>query len=480
MSLFTMLDTPTGNTRHPLSKSALLKRVTNLPKLPDDIFGQPEAAPSPYPTHLPMETILSGKLLLMPAARHKITKDNLSEFLDDTGITLQIGDDDFIGLDDMAEEFGGNISEMMSLKFEKKQQAIKEAALAEEERVSRKRRPGMLKTKPSNLTAKNLRYNDELMDKGGQVQNYIDMDEIDDGFDEDFDLQMATRAKPRQYRLNAAIKPQLVGYNFNEGVKNRLTRIPLFYRQTNDLGLSRQMSKMLLNANQPTHPSKLKNEFLARYRDDAKPRRKPAPKMQTFRELPANVLVTSSMKFNKDKSVWEGNDGDLARFERPLLIEPHANESQPLADHMVYDPKNGRWINTKPDDEELIFNDIPDLSDERYLWRQPSQYKLVAPPKMGFDRRPLLQLPMKSRDRKRVVSQPSMAHIPLAGEDYQMSDDLIRRFHREQAKIEKKVNNWFNVGEAYDFREVNEGAAAFSRDYLWEIHKLVLDTYPGK
>lgn len=533
-----MPKTPPVGTLNPneMTKLELLSHFKEKPI--DDIFGQPEDGLKKIHYTSPMESTSTGSgvlLMLAAGARRKDTRHHrvsrypsqmapvrpLDEYLenDSTDITSQINDDDFPELEQIIDDNGGDISMVMAHKLHAKKQALYQQAESDEihyGKVQRYRTSPKLRTKHSNLTEENLRQNTHVLDKTSRIHDYICNDEdegLDDGFDEDFDAQLSksagiirppTRQPMKKYRLTVDMKNPSAGYNFNEGVQSRLSRIPSFYRaDPDDQALARQTSKMNLNSR-----SREKQELLGRF-SQAQPARKRQsatrrkPKLFTdVSEFPQAAKVPSTMRFNRDRGVWEGNDVDLARFDRPSLITPQdASDPSlraPEKHHMVLDTENGRWLSADPNDEECIFSDIPDLTDERHqLWRPPSQYKLAAPPKLIlFCRSKLnLMLPMKPKrsseappPAKLVLRKPSSRTISTvsratsgssqnnAGNEFYMSDDLLKRFSKEEAKIERKINNWFNVGEVYDFRHVNAHAASTNRGYLWEIRKLVMET----
>lgn len=456
-----------------------------------------------------METMSSNsKQLLMlqeqKRKRSQLAKRLLDDYLEEsTHVTLPLSEEDFIGLDEAVQEYGEDFSGMMWNNLKKTQQRNREVAEAEEELyLQRRQRHDPLRTlrqKPSNLTAKNLQYNDKLMDKTTQVKEFVrdDGEDFAAGFDDDFDVQLAdlnrVGLRPQLHVNKHRLLPHdvkvlsLMGYNFNEGVKKRISRFPSLSRLNSappPQNLARQKSKLSMVTSE-LHPPRLsKEERLAQYRsvdEQAPVRSRHKPNIKNFREVPQEVMAgISSMRLNKERQVWEGNEIDLARFEQPHLIPKHSADTQIAAteSHMVFDSVNMRWNNTKHDEED-VFSDIPDLTDDRHnLWRPASSYKLAAPPKsVGFTMLTANDvLPLKPKRKDGGTIRRSASRATFSGLEFDVSEDLLRRFEKEETKIAKKVNNWFPVGEVYDYRMVNDEATTFQRDYYWEIRKLVLDS----
>ncbi|CAN3374012.1 hypothetical protein DIRU0_D06502 [Diutina rugosa] len=501
-----MRGSPRGQVNKSRSSKAEILRQFRDTEPTDDIFGTPELGPLPQFAS-PMETLSSNSKqssLLQEQKRKRAPPSQrlLDEFSEEsTNVTSPHSEDEFIGLDEVDQEYGEDFSSILLNNFKKVKQ--RNSMLAEEEeKMYSQWRPRhdpvkTLRQKPSNLTARNLQYNDKLMDKSTQVKEFVrdDGEDFAAGFDDNFEARMAQLAKLQAGKQRSASHdPKLhsmMGYNFNEGVKKRISRFPSLNRLNEPPQpprLTKSKSKLSMVTSEPQKTRLSKEEQLARYRkfDEKAPVKvHHTTKMQTIRCMPEDMDVTSkfsSMRLNKERQIWEGNETALARFEQPQphFIPKYSADSQmvPPESDMVLDHATMRWTNLKQEEED-IFSDIPDLTDDRHnILRQSSSYKLAAPPKsVGFtmstadDSSPSKQTRKEAKNARRSGSR---ATFGLS--EFELSDDLLKRFEKEQEKIEKKVNNWFSVGETYDFNSVNEGAKSYNRDYYWEIRKMVLDS----
>lgn len=190
------------------------------------------------------------------------------------------------------------------------------------------------------------------------------------------------------------------------------------------------------------------------------------------------VPATSSngkMKFDTASKRWEGNEHDLMRFEENETIQPKKQPSlitvldfQPhkekLKGNMMYDAENLRWVNLdKVEEEDLIFDDLPDLVPNDVPQYKPSGSKLALADRgvSTFTHRTTLT----------ASSSSSALGRTTPGDEFQLLAKLMSRFEKEEVKIKKKTHHWFGTNEHYKI----DRPRAFNGEYFWEIRKMVVD-----
>ncbi|KAG7194527.1 uncharacterized protein KQ657_004742 [Scheffersomyces spartinae] len=220
------------------------------------------------------------------------------------------------------------------------------------------------------------------------------------------------------------------------------------------------------------------------------------------------------MKLNSRTQTWEGNDLDLLKFDtlsKPSLItmndlkgrnikkegskkfltlapdiEPSSNEESP----MVFDSTNLRWV--YPGDEAHTLFNVPDLDDNispinvnaggGYVDvlatnSNPSLARLQSPMRGAstFTQRTTSSTTTASTSDGPLIST-SGASSSVTGivpvEEFNLSMKTINRFLKEEAKIKRKVDNWFPSGSKYLICNRHQ---EWNGDHLWEIRKLVVD-----
>lgn len=173
----------------------------------------------------------------------------------------------------------------------------------------------------------------------------------------------------------------------------------------------------------------------------------------------------SKMKYNPVNKKWEGNDIELVKFEnlnmpKPLLISfndfKNNMKDKKIQGNMVYDPEQLKWINLNKD-EDNVFQDLSDL------------------PELQIDKRSVSNSPIKNIGRgasaftQRTRSTNSNVSSNTTNNEFEIPPKLIEKFHKEEIKLLKKVNYWFQQ-QNYDVIDSD-----FNHNYFWEIRKMVID-----
>ncbi|CAK9438725.1 uncharacterized protein LODBEIA_P29490 [Lodderomyces beijingensis] len=504
----------------------------------------------------------------------RVTRDALSEYSEenDTDITSEFSQDDFEGWDDcFSKDQSGSIYQQMNQRLiarkiaeqkeaeREQQELIQMNQMRNNHRLLFKESPNqtlVLKDPSRLLTNENLSLLDQLENERTINYEYTrdDVEQFEDGFDDDFEqsihkfqaqrkvgklqapgqrsqssyeigqlqnkqsmpsLPRANHAAMKKYRSTLDFhgrqsmdSSQALGppqFNYNNRVINRLDRIPSFY-------------------NKPPVDFENRNQILYRFKESKAPSHHKHPNTQSKRmghvrylnnggspnaDIP--VQQHKSMRFNKQKSVWEGNEVDLLRFEkRPSLIthkdiQPRVNPSgsgsgtekgsasgsglsRRKQGNMLYDEEKLKWINLEEEaEEELIFDDIPDLDEGIATIRQSNLPQPVSPrrrvPVEHQDLDFLLQSPVSRRGlsqfTQRTTSTATVATEGTQGtqgtqkasscgaqgerSEFKVSSKLVDKFVKEEQKIDRKISHWFI------------GNSDVKRDYYWEIRRMVTE-----
>ncbi|KAK6457482.1 uncharacterized protein RJT20DRAFT_144111 [Scheffersomyces xylosifermentans] len=322
------------------------------------------------------------------------------------------------------------------------------------------------------------------------------------------------------------------GFNYNNNVIRKLDRIPSFYNNnTRGSELLHRKSQILGKYQEQALAQKEKNRMKRQLSKGINEHDK--PKIGLVKYLNTNSVIRNPniptnkiMKYNATSQRWEGNEYDLLRFDslnKPSLVtldeiqDPLSLGKNSLANndtlkmsngkpenrdsrnpHMVYDDENRRWINLREDDES-IFNDIDDLIEDKRNSSNNSNknaYKLSSPPRETTASRTnasktntspfvlpptaQLQSPIRrgmSQFTQRTVSSNTISTTDESSdgdidEVFKLSAKSIDKFIKEEAKITKKTQHWFNANETYDFSSKSK---LQSHDYYWEIRKMVIE-----
>lgn len=228
----------------------------------------------------------------------------------------------------------------------------------------------------------------------------------------------------------------------------------------------------------------------------------------------------SNMKYNHDQKVWEGNDIELLKFnnnlKKPSLIKLQDyvkkyktnNQGENEEGGMVFDPNNLRWVSKTGEEEEDIFKDLNDGEEGQYDVRldesidkddprtikygtvgvksipQIKHHPSLVPSISNLNSRGVSTFTARTASSTNLSSRKSSAkkgggvepnHQYETGNDYLISKRNIDRFLKEEAKISKKVQHWFNHGEVYQVRPTVNDDPTFRMDYYWDIRNLVID-----
>lgn len=178
-----------------------------------------------------------------------------------------------------------------------------------------------------------------------------------------------------------------------------------------------------------------------------------------------------TMHFNATKCRWEGNNEDLKRFDNvpkgPGLIAYISNKGIQVVGNMVFDPVNMKWINVNQEvPEEDPFQDVDDLEIKSPVKKNPSVgYKAqphnstvnLSDPEFIYD----APNPIQGTKSLLTISSAIVNDEYTVGQEFDLSDEIIKRFEDEDKRWKYKTRGWFP-------EEV------FSRDYLVEIRSMVM------
>lgn len=302
-------------------------------------------------------------------------------------------------------------------------------------------------------------------------------------------------------------------FNGNNRLIKKLDRMPSFHFSNKGTGSERRPPQESLTEGQQREirlqdMEKRKAELLEKYREltekQAALRMSPTkpsgrPKTTKTRSRKSLGLVKNlnnklpdpfgysksnqGMKFNAATRTWEGNEYDLLRFEedpqetirlrKPSLITSRefVTQKHPRHGNMVYDAENLRWINLNTVDEETEndLNELPDL-----VPNDIPQYVLPrSTSKRGLGERGVSQFTQRT---VLTASSGNSAKNVSVGDEFFISEKLAARFEKEEAKIKRKVKEWFNPHEKYNIKS----RETFNHEYFWEIRKMVMDTHGSK
>ncbi|CCE88727.1 Piso0_001505 [Millerozyma farinosa CBS 7064] len=276
------------------------------------------------------------------------------------------------------------------------------------------------------------------------------------------------------FNVNEARNQEHPVFNNNNRIIRKLDRIPSFYVKENekisrtdalneDMEAKKQqlLSKYMEITEKQNKLNKRKSKVF-----DAQPKakNKKVGLIRYLNEEPITVLNNKHMKYNPKSKNWEGNDIDLVKFEtlpasKPSLIpyEDFNTNTQgvKIQGNMVYDPDSLKWVNLNREEEEDIFQDVPDLqTDKRYL--------STGPGKLGNRG--------ASTFTQRTESTSSSHSDSTSVNEFYLPSKLIDRFHKEEMKYHRKLSYWFQKNETYDL--LND---YHNKNYYWEIRKMVID-----
>ncbi|RCK55920.1 Mitotic check point protein BFA1 [Candida viswanathii] len=426
------------------NRNDLLKRFSEE----EDIFGDAEGIDYNNVETLRTNMIPQALHILLPlfaltgnssGQERRITRETLSEYSEEneTDLTSELSDHDF----DWGElNKNGNVFQQMNQRLIATKVAQKKEAEREQREFAQRRReydPNQtLKLKDFNkLTNENLTILDQLDNEKTVNYEYTrdDYDDFEDGFAKNFEAKLRVQPSMPTLRQNP---PKLKKYNSyaefkcDNRVRLKLERIPSFY-------------------NKPSPSFNNKDQVLNKYKENKTyhPHHK---KMGTVKCLNNDTEVTlayptnNSMKYNQKKNRWEGNEIDLIRFEKPSLIPHSVTKPSTKEGNMIYDPEKLQWINTEEEEDDNIFDDIPDLVEQ----------KLQSP------LRGASQFTQRTMSTATISREQSSRAFPEFG----LSSKTIEKFRKEELMVERKINHWF-IGSTGEF----------NRDYYWEIRNMVMD-----
>lgn len=318
-------------------------------------------------------------------------------------------------------------------------------------------------------------------------------------------------------------------FNNNNRIIRKLDRIPSFYQKSenqnyqfeNDMISQKQMSKSI-----ELQKQQLLNKFMEIKEKERRMNASFSPKRHTKKvtESPPKTahhkkigLVrnlnghsvpiaskTSKMKFNSRSGIWEGNDIELMKFEdfppntatstinlnltKPGLItsQDFDMKSKNIHGNMFFDLEQLKWININHEDELDIFGDLPnldqeDISPNRMSSMARSRQSTGAGMKKSVSMRGVSQFTQRTtstnststNSKDNMTDDEDEDSSQMEGYEFNIPDKLIEKFEKEEAKINKKIKNWFNNKQHY--RIDYHAQVKFNHDYFWEIRKMVVE-----
>lgn len=413
-------------------------------------------------------------------------RKSLSEYSEGTDVTSNFNEEEFEDIDDVfgAPEEQAQDASRLHIKLKSKKQHLQSIAESEEKELLRRYRNDEM------TTLKGREF--DILESDKTINYDFTRDDFDD-FEQGFDINgLNNRLQLKQsmpdirkesfnkkhmkkfqssYNLNSYVNSDskkadgfYAGYNnpkYDDKVMRKLERIPSFNQKRLD---------DMIEKNENFRATK--QQLLQQYQEVDKQHKKTNQKILNLKKsmsMPArrgkkiglvkylgdvpNTGSNTTMKFNHQLKNWEGNEIELMKFtnmntKRPSLIKfddymktsksssqiPRSQSSH----NMIFDPVNLKWVSKDTEDED-VFKDVTELEDQR---RGPSM----------FTARTI---------STKVDEEPNV---------FIVSKKLIDRFLKEENKIGRKTEYWFNKNDTYDLD------ADFNHDYYWDIRKLIMDT----
>lgn len=477
------------------------------------------------------ELKLSPGTISTSSPKPRMRSKSLSEYSEDTNdtdVTSQFNDDDFDDINDVDDIFGneesgiyssggnGNTSKANRHLLMKQQKLQNDAEIEERELFKKYKRlandeTNTLKLKDFTFYDDNPIDTDALENEKTVDYEYTkdDFENFEDGFDTDVPIKLDVDklkqyargnktvnikssmpnfnnknnlSKAKKYKstmdLVNEFETQHPVFNNNNKIIRKLDRIPSFYNKNDAM----KSNNSKLNHDIELEKQQLLNKYMEitekqnrlnnRHRKKNLSMKHPNGKNKRIglvRYLNDNPIPQSNnnskMKYNPVNKKWEGNDIELVKFEnlnvpKPLLISfsefKNNMKDKKLQGNMVYDPDQLKWINLNKD-EDNVFQGLPDLPD------------------LQINKRSVPNSPTKTVGRgvsaftQRTGSTNSIASNSPNSNEFEVPPRLIEKFHKEEMKLLKKINYWFQQ-ENYDL--INSD---FNHNYFWEIRKMVID-----
>lgn len=477
------------------------------------------------------ELKLSPGTISTSSPKPRMRSKSLSEYSEDTNdtdVTSQFNDDDFDDINDVDDIFGneesgiyssggnGNTSKANRHLLMKQQKLQNDAEIEERELFKKYKRlandeTNTLKLKDFTFYDHNPIDTDALENEKTVDYEYTkdDFENFEDGFDTDVPIKLDVDklkqyargnktvnikssmpnfnnknnlSKAKKYKstmdLVNEFETQHPVFNNNNKIIRKLDRIPSFYNKNDAM----KSNNSKLNHDIELEKQQLLNKYMEitekqnrlnnRHRKKNLSMKHPNGKNKRIglvRYLNDNPIPQSNnnskMKYNPVNKKWEGNDIELVKFEnlnvpKPLLISfnefKNNMKDKKLQGNMVYDPDQLKWINLNKD-EDNVFQGLPDLPD------------------LQINKRSVPNSPTKTVGRgvsaftQRTGSTNSIASNSPNSNEFEVPPRLIEKFHKEEMKLLKKINYWFQQ-ENYDL--INSD---FNHNYFWEIRKMVID-----
>ncbi|CUM51072.1 uncharacterized protein AC631_02140 [Debaryomyces fabryi] len=477
------------------------------------------------------ELKLSPGTISTSSPKPRMRSKSLSEYSEDTNdtdVTSQFNDDDFDNINDVDDIFGneesgiyssggnGNTSKANRHLLMKQQKLQNDAEIEERELFKKYKRltneeTNTLKLKDFTVYGHNPIDTDALENEKTVDYEYTkdDFENFEDGFDTDVPIKLDVDklkqysrgdksvrmknsmpnfnnknklSKAKKYKSSMDLvnefETQHPVFNNNNKIIRKLDRIPSFYTKNDAM----KSNNSKLNQDIELEKQQLLNKYMEitekqnrlnnRHRKKNLSMKNPNGKNKRIglvRYLNDNPIPqpnnNSKMKYNPINKKWEGNDIELVKFEnlnvpKPLLISfndfKNNMKDKKIQGNMVYDPDQLKWINLNKD-EDNIFQGLSDLPD------------------LQIDKRSVSNSPTKNIGRgvsaftQRTGSTNSIASSNTNGNEFEIPPKLIEKFHKEEMKLLKKINYWFQQ-QNYDL--INSD---FNHNYFWEIRKMVID-----
>ena len=477
------------------------------------------------------ELKLSPGTISTSSPKPRMRSKSLSEYSEDTNdtdVTSQFNDDDFDDINDVDDIFGneesgiyssggnGNTSKANRHLLMKQQKLQNDAEIEERELFKKYKRlandeTNTLKLKDFTFYDHNPIDTDALENEKTVDYEYTkdDFENFEDGFDMDVPIKLDVDKLKQYARGNKAVsmkssmpnfnnknnlsktkkykstmdlvnefETQHPVFNNNNKIIRKLDRIPSFYNKNDAM----KSTNSKLNHDIELEKQQLLNKYMEitekqnrlnnRHRKKNLSMKNPNGKSKRIglvRYLNDNPIPqpnnNSKMKYNPINKKWEGNDIDLVKFEnlnvpKPLLISfnefKNNMKDKKIQGNMVYDPDQLKWINLNKD-EDNVFQGLPDLPD------------------LQIHKRSVSNSPTKNVGRgvsaftQRTGSTNSITSNSPNSSEFEIPPRLIEKFHKEEMKLLKKINYWFQQ-KNHDL--INSD---FNHNYFWEIRKMVID-----
>ncbi|EGV59998.1 hypothetical protein CANTEDRAFT_95466 [Yamadazyma tenuis ATCC 10573] len=394
-------------------------------------------------------------------------RKSLSEYSEDTEVTSGFNDEEFEDIEDVFGKEEPDSSKLYDVLNSKKAKLLHDAEKEEKELIRKYRGEDLTTLKLKNLDI-DLIENDKTIN---YEYTRDDFEDFEEGFENIHKLSFKKSMPSLKTQSSLGMRKFQSSYNlahdrtrgidshpkYNNKLMSKLGRIPSFYNQrklnemieeNENFRLTKQ--QLLQQYQEIDKQHKRTNEKILNLKKSMSmpARRSKGKKIGLVRYLGEDVpnVENSKMKFNNESKNWEGNEIELMKFnsfttKKPSLIKSNEynNAKGPNSSNMVFDPINLKWVSKAP--EEDVFKGLNELNEPDNKGRGVSNFTART-----------LSTNVEESDNVFIVSKK-----------------LIDRFLKEETKLARRTEYWFNKHDIYDLD------AEFNPDYYWDIRKLVMD-----